>query len=231
MPLPAHLADPPFPVDPGKYAAFLVAMFFMAISPGPANMFFVRTGLSGQAHRVFTGVLGVSGGTSVWFVASAFGLQAVMSAFPLAFRAIALLGGLYVIWLGFKTFRAALSIENEVVDEAMTRPAADKGSLATLREGFMVQLLNPKALLFFSAVLPPFVDTARPMPAQMMVFAATTLGMDVIAFTSYGLGAVRLARLLSNPRYKQRFDLGAGSILMLIGTGIAWHAILTLWAA
>ena len=219
------------PIDLPKYTAFLVAMALMAISPGPAIMFFVRTGLGGRASRVFAGVLGVNSATLVWFAASAFGLQILMNAFPLAFKIIAVLGGLYICWLAFKTIRAALSLKAETLDGNALTPGPDKSDLATLREGFMVQLLNPKVLLFFSAVLPPFVDTAKPMPPQMVVFAATAVAMDACAMITYGLGAVRLSTLLRQPRYKQRFDLGAGTLLMLIGTGIVWHAIVSLTSA
>ena len=219
------------PVDLPKYYAFLVAMAFMAISPGPAIMFFVRTGLSGRASRVFAGVIGVNSATLIWFVASAFGLQILMNAFPLAFKIIAVLGGLYIVWLGLRTFRAALDLKNEAVDEAALKAGPDRSDLATLREGFMVQLLNPKVLLFFSAVLPPFVDIGKPMPPQMAVFATTAVAMDATAMITYGLGAVRLSRWLRQPRYKQRFDLGAGTILMLIGLGVVWHGALSLTSA
>ena len=216
------------PIDPAKYLAFLVATTFMAISPGPAIMFFVRTGLGGRASRVFAGVIGVNSATLIWFIASALGLQILMTAFPLAFKIIAVLGGLYIGWLGFKTFRTALSLKTETIDGATLTAEPERSDLATLRQGFVVQMLNPKVLLFFTAVLPPFVDISRPMPPQMALFAATALTLDAIAMTTYGLGAVHLSQWLRQPRYKQRFDLGAGAILMLIGTGIVWHAIQTL---
>ena len=219
------------PIDPVKYYAFLVAMALMAISPGPAIMFFVRTGLSGRASRVFAGVIGVNSATLLWFIASAFGLQILMNAFPLAFKVVAVAGGLYIVWLGLKTFRAALNLKSETVDDNVLKAAPMRSDLATLREGFMVQMLNPKVLLFFSAVLPPFIDTTRPMPPQMVLFAATAVAMDATAMTTYGLGAVRLSQWLRQPRYKQRFDLGAGTILMLIGTGIVWHAVATFASA
>ncbi len=220
-----------FPVDLPKYYAFLVAMAFMAISPGPAIMFFVRTGLGGRASRVFAGVIGVNSATLVWFVASAFGLQILMNAFPLAFKIIAVLGGAYIGWLGLKTIRSALSLKTETLDSHALDPAPDRSDFATLREGFMVQMLNPKVLLFFSAVLPPFIDISKPMPAQMVVFALTAVAMDATAMTTYGLGAVRLSQWLRQPRYKQRFDLGAGSVLMLVGLGILWHAVHALTSA
>jgi len=214
------------PVDPAKYAAFLIAMFFMAISPGPANLFFIRTGLSGSYVRVFAGVIGTNSASAMWFVASALGLEALMAAFPLLFQVIAVLGGLYIGWLGFRTFRKAMNIANEAPESGIAVAAPVRTPWQTLREGFMVQALNPKMVLFLSAVLPPFIDIHQPMPAQMLLFAATTIGMDVISMTSYGLGAVSLSRFLSHPRNRQLFDFGAGGILVLIGVIIVLHTVL-----
>jgi threonine/homoserine/homoserine lactone efflux protein len=214
------------PVDPAKYAAFLVAMFFMAISPGPANLFFIRTGLSGSYTRVLAGVVGTNCASAMWFVASALGLQLLMTALPLLFQAIAVLGGLYVAWLGARTIRKALDLDNERLGADVTRAAPIRTRWQTLLEGFMVQALNPKMVLFLSAVLPPFIDVHREMSRQMLVFAATTIGMDVVSMTSYGLCAVSLAHFLSHPRNRQRFDFGAGGILVLIGVIIVLHAVL-----
>ena len=212
------------PVDPARYYAFAVAMFFMAIAPGPANLFFIRTGLSGSKLRVLAGVVGTNSASAVWFIASALGLQVLMSNFPIVFQLIAFLGGLYLGWLGFNTFRTALNITNETLDARFTAPLEQKSNWVTLREGFMVQLLNPKMVLFLTAVLTPFVDIHRPMLPQMLVFSATTIGMDICTMTAYGLGAVSLSRVLSEPKNKQRFDLGAGGVLMIIAVMIVVHA-------
>ncbi len=141
------------------------------------------------------------------------------------FHILAVGGGVYVGWLGFSTFRAALKLENETLDVRFTAPVEVNSLWVTLRDGFMVQMLNPKVLLFFSAVLPPFLDLHRPAATQMPVFAATAIGMDVVSMTGYGLAAVHLAGLLRDPHNKQKFDLGAGSALMLISALILVHAV------
>ena len=213
-------------VDLNKYYAFLVAMFLMALSPGPANMFFVRVGLAKSYRRVLLGVVGVNLATLVWFIAAAFGLQVVMMAAPLLFRLIAIAGGLYLGWLSLKSLISAFDIRNEKLSFSFSNPTDPNSSIwSTFREGFMVQLLNPKITLFFSAVLPPFVDMDRPMPAQMVVFAATTISMDIISMTSYGLGAVTLSHLMGDPKNKQRFDIAVSLVLLGIATVIVWHSV------
>lgn len=216
-----------FAVDPAKYYAFLAAMTLMAVSPGPANLFFLRTGLSGLKRHVFAGVAGVNLATLVWFIGAALGLHALMLAFPLAFRVMAVAGGLYLAWLGFSTLREALTLDDtsDVRFDAPVEGMQKKTLGRTLREGFVVQMLNPKVLLFFAVVLPPFIDITRPMPAQMSLFAATAIGMDVAANTVYGLLAVSLSHMLRQPVNRKRFDLGAGGLLLLIAALIIWHGI------
>lgn len=213
------------PVDPGKYSAFLIAMFLMAVTPGPANLFFVRTGLAGSKRRVLLGVLGVNLATLVWFGAAALGLQIILIALPLLFPLIAIAGGLYLGWISAASLRRALDLRNETPGVSLSRAVSpDAPFVQTFRQGFMVQLLNPKITLFFSAILPPFLDVGRPMPLQLSLFAATTIGMDVTAMTAYGFGAVTLTRLLSRPRNKQVFDVTVSLILLTIACGIVWRA-------
>lgn len=213
-------------VDLNKYYAFLVVMFLMALSPGPANMFFVRVGLAKSYRRVLLGVVGVNLATLVWLIAAALGLQVVMMAAPMLFRLIAIAGGLYLGWLSLKSLISAFDIRNEKLNFSFTNPTDPNSSIwNTFREGFVVQLLNPKITLFFSAVLPPFVDMNRPMPAQMVVFGTTMISMDVISMVSYGLGAVTLSHLLGDPKNKQRFDIAVSLVLLGIATVIVWHSV------
>jgi threonine/homoserine/homoserine lactone efflux protein len=88
------------PVDPHLYAAFLGVMAVMAITPGPANLFAVATGMEKGRASALIGVVGMNAATLVWFGAAALGLGALVAAFPQVFRLIAVLGALYVAWLG-----------------------------------------------------------------------------------------------------------------------------------
>ena len=212
-------------IDPHTYWAFFVTMFFMAITPGPANLYAIRTGLGRRKRNVIAAVIGLNCASLIWFVACAFGLQVLLTTLPLLFQIVAVTGGLYLGWMAFKGFRSALDINNENIGSSLTAlPDPDKTTGATFRDGFMVQLLNPKVTLFFTAVLPPFVDIHRAVPPQMVAFAATAIGMDTITMTGYGLAAVTLSHVLADPRKKQVFDLGVCLILMIIAAIIIWHA-------
>lgn len=197
------------PVDPHLYATFLGVMAVMAATPGPANLFSVANGVKRGKAGALAGVLGMNAATLVWFGAAALGLGALVTAFPAAFRLVSIGGALYVAWLGVSALRGVFAT------------AADPES-ATIRlgrsavlDGFMVQIANPKAVLFFTAVLPPFLDVNRPAAPQLALFALATIGMDVITMSAYGLGGAALARRMAEPRFRRGFGLFTGVLLLL----------------
>ena len=210
------------PVDPARFGAYCLAMAGMALSPGPANVFFIRTGLGGQRARIIWGLAGVNSATIVWYIGAALGLAALMASFPKVFQIIAVAGGAYIFWLGFKTLRASLKPTTQTT---AYQASAERTLWETLRDGFMVQILNPKALLFFSVVLPPFLDIYRPIGPQMGLCGFTTIFMDVCAMSAYGFGALKLSHLLAVPQNRQKFDRILSMVLMLMGVFIGYHAI------
>lgn len=213
------------PVDPSKYTAFLGAMFLMAITPGPANLFCISTGLGRSAPRVLMGVFGINTATLIWFVAAAFGLHLLITTLPVVFHAMTVAGAVYLLWIAIKTIRARKSHsahELDLPENAST--IAREGLWATWKDGFMVQFLNPKVTLFFTAVLPPFLALDRPMTTQMPVFAATAIGMDVITMTTYGLSGLALTRFLSRGRNREYFEVCVGGLLGLIAAVILMHS-------
>jgi len=196
------------PVDPHLYLTFLGVMAVMAVTPGPANLFSVANGVQRGKAGAMAGVVGMNAATLVWFGAAALGLGALVIAFPEAFRLISIGGALYVAWLGINALRGGF------------RTAADPHAptirlgRSALVDGFMVQIANPKAVLFFTAVLPPFLDVNRPAAPQLALFAVATIGMDVLSMSAYGLGGAALARHMSEPRFRRVFALATGALLL-----------------
>lgn len=201
------------PVDPARYGAFLAAMALMAVTPGPANLFAIATGIQRGRAQALIGVAGMNAATLVWFAGAALGLSALMAAFPRAFHLLAIAGGLYVAWLGIGSIRSGIRGKGGPPD----RPAIHRARSAFL-DGFSVQIANPKALLFFTAVLPPFLDPARPMGAQLPLYAAATIGMDVLSMSAYGLGGAALAGRMTEPGFRRGFAFIVGGLLIGVAT-------------
>lgn len=197
------------PVDPARYGAFLAIMSVMAITPGPANIFAIATGMQRGKAQALIGVAGLNTATLVWFGGAALGLGALVAAFPRAFHLVAIAGGLYVAWLGVKSIWSGIKGEGGPAEA----PDVHRNRSAFL-DGFSVQLANPKALLFFTAVLPPFVDVNRPIVPQLLLFAAATIGFDVIAMSAYGLGGAALSARMNEPAFRRGFAFLVGVLLI-----------------
>ena len=196
------------PVDPARYGAFLAAMFVMAITPGPANLFAIATGMEKGKGAALLGVVGMNSATLIWFAGSALGLGALIIAFPQAFHVLALLGAAYLVWLGLKSLWSGWkNAESDAV-------ATVKGGKSAFLDGFTVQIANPKALLFFTAVLPPFIDVSRPLAPQLLMFAVATIGMDLISMSAYGLGGAALSKRMNEPVFRRVFAFVVGALLI-----------------
>lgn len=199
------------PVDPARYGAFLAVMSVMAVTPGPANIFAIATGMQRGKRQALIGVLGMNGATLVWFAGAALGLGALVAAFPQAFHLLAVAGGLYVIWLGLKSIWSGIRDKGGPVGAIDPEVHRERSALL---DGFMVQIANPKALLFFTAVLPPFLDLDRPLVPQLALFALATIGLDLISMSAYGLGGAALSARMTEPRFRRGFAFVVGGLLI-----------------
>jgi threonine/homoserine/homoserine lactone efflux protein len=206
------------PVDPHLYLVFLGVMAVLAVTPGPANLFAIATGVERGQRAVLLAVTGMNVATLVWFGAAALGLGTLVVAFPEVFRWLAIAGAAYVAWLGLSALRTALqpAESGPLAVANRTRPRRP-----AFVDGFLVQIANPKALLFFTAVLPPFLDADRPAAPQLALFAAAVIGMDLLTMSAYGLGGAALAQRLVEPRFRRVFGLVVGGLLLTAAVLIA----------
>jgi threonine/homoserine/homoserine lactone efflux protein len=196
------------PVDPARYLAFLGAMAILAATPGPSNLFAIANGMSRGRKAVLLGVAGMNTATLIWYVAAALGLGALALAFPQAVKALIVIGALYLVWLAYKAVKAGFAEDGGLGHTTI------HAARSAYRDGFLVQIANPKILLFFGAVLPPFLDFRKPLGAQFLLFAAATVILDVIATTAYGFGGAALSRRMTEPRFRRRFSLTTAAVLL-----------------
>ena len=196
------------PVDPARYLAFLGAMAILAATPGPSNLFAIANGMSRGKKAVLIGVAGMNTATLIWYAAAALGLGALALAFPQAVKALIVLGAAYLVWLAYKAVRGGFAKEG-----ALGHATIHAGRSAYW-DSFLVQIANPKILLFFGAVLPPFLDFRKPLLPQFLLFAAATVILDVIATTAYGFGGSALSRRMAEPRFRRGFGIAVAAVLL-----------------
>jgi threonine/homoserine/homoserine lactone efflux protein len=193
-------------------------MAIMAATPGPANLFAIATGAQRGKAAALAGVAGMNSATLVWFCAAALGLGALILAFPTAFHLLAYAGAAYIAWLGVKALAGAFR------KDAEPGHGAFRIGRSAFLGGFAVQIANPKAILFFTAVLPPFLDPQRPLPLQLATFDAAVIGMDVIAMAAYGLGGAALAARMNEPAFRRGFSIAVGLLLLTAAALMATKA-------
>lgn len=204
------------PVDPARFGLFLGVMSVLAVTPGPAVLFSVANGVHRGARGVISGVAGVTAASLTWFAAAGLGLGAVMTAAPWLSSVLAWAGVGYLVWLGGGKLWAGLTGRAGFAEGAHLRPGR-----AAFADGLAVQLSNPKMVLFFSSILPPFLDPRRSLPPQLLAFAAAAVLLDAAGLSAYGLGGAALADRLRSPRGARAFALASGALLLLAAALIA----------
>lgn len=195
------------------YAAYLVACLVIIIVPGPTVTLIIANSLKHGTRAGLQNVAGTQAGLAIMIGIVGIGLSSVIAAMGHWFDWLRLAGAAYLIWLGWKMFRAAGGSEDG------TAPAkAPRGGF--FLQGVLVALSNPKTLLFFGAFFPQFLDPARDHLTQIAIMGATAMLFAAISDSAYAVLSSRAGRLLSQKRIRLLSKVSGG---FLIGGGL-WLA-------
>lgn len=157
---------------------FIAAELIFSLTPGPTVMLISAYGFKGGFRDALAAIAGTQTGNTLWYVICVTGLGALITASPLVFHAIKIAGAAYLIWLGV----SALWKSRHAQPEAMGPKLKGKPYL----QATLTQMGNPKAILFFGAFVPQFLDTHAPlMPQYVIMFVVTFIGESII-LTGYG---------------------------------------------
>ena len=195
---------------------FVATETVLCVTPGPAVLFVLSSGLAHGGRAALWANAGILTGNTFYFALSALGVGALLVASHEVFLAIKLLGAAYLVFLGIQTIRGAgLGLRAEPGATPVTRGAR------LLVRGFVLQTANAKALLFFVALLPQFIDAARPVAPQIALLAVTSVVIEFIVLATYGYFASRAARLARERRFVVATNRVSGGLLVAAGTAIA----------
>ena len=192
------------------YASFVIAIIVFLLIPGPGNLALITSTSKGGIAGGMGATFGVIAGDQVLLWAAVAGVSAVMAAYPSAFQAVQWLGAAYLTWLGLKMLFA----------KPGDAPILHIKPHHYLRQALFITLLNPKAIVFYMAFFPLFVDPATHQGLKTFgVMAATIAALTFL----YGLVAVLLtyflaARIRANPKISAALEKAAG--VFLIGFGV-----------
>ena len=192
------------------YGAFVIAIIIFLLIPGPGNLALITSTGKGGIPGGLAATLGVIIGDQFLMWMAVAGVAALLAAYPAAFHAVQWLGAAYLAWLGFRMLLA----------KPGATPVLHIRAGQYVRQALLITLLNPKAIVFYMAFFPLFVDPARHQGLSTFAFMAATIATLTFA---YGLCMVLLthflaAQMRANPVISRTLEKLAG--LFLIGFGI-----------
>ena len=195
------------------YGAFVAAIIVFLLIPGPGNLALVTSTGKGGIRGGLAATFGVIAGDQVLMWLAVAGVAALLAAYPTAFHAVQWLGALYLGWLGLKMLRA----------KPGDAPILQIRPRQFFRQALFITLLNPKAIVFYMAFFPLFVDPARHQGLKTFAFMALTIAS--LTFL-YGFIATLLThflaeRLRANPRVQTTLEKLAGVFLIAFGIKLA----------
>ena len=210
---------------PTRITEYVIAAIIIIIAPGPSVLFVIARAVSwGRKISVLT-VAGNVTGSFVLSTLVALGLGPILQKWHIAYVAVQWGGGLYLIYLGIEAIRQRAVHAADMTNQGPVAPSVGK----SIRDGFWVGVLNPKAIVFFAAVLPQFVDIDGGHVTSQLIFMG--LVFCVLAFISDGswglLAGTARAWLATDNRRLERLRGFGGSIMIILGLAVLYTAVVT----
>ncbi|MFP3332274.1 threonine transporter RhtB [Pseudomonas monteilii] len=183
------------------WLGFFAACWVISLSPGAGAIASMSSGLQYGFWRGYWNALGLQLGLIVQIAIIAAGVGAILAASATAFQIIKWFGVAYLVYLAYKQWCA---LPMDMADESGVRPIGKPLSL--MFRGFLVNVSNPKALVFMLAVLPQFLNPHAPLLPQYVAITVTMISVDMLVMAGYTGLASRVLRLLRTPKQQKRLN-------------------------
>jgi threonine/homoserine/homoserine lactone efflux protein len=196
---------------------FSLAAYLLIVIPGPAVLYVIARSIDQGRMAGMMSVLGIAVGAFVHTVAAAMGISAVLAASAFAFGIVKYLGAAYLVYLGISTLLKKPEKKETIVIEPLSH-------WHIFRQGIVVNVLNPKAALFFLAFLPQFTNPARgAVSLQMVILGLIFILIALISDGLYALLAGHIGGWLKrSPSYQQRQRIFSGTVYIILGVAAAF---------
>jgi threonine/homoserine/homoserine lactone efflux protein len=198
-----------------SWLIYVVAVVVLTLTPGPVVLMCISTAVNLGPRKALVACLGSTTAIVGIMALSAVGLGAALAASETAFVVLKWLGAAYLVYLGV---RSLLSSSSEIQVAGAVQSASHAKTFA---QGFLVGASNPKALLFFGALFPQFINSSAPQWPQFLVLGATFVFFEALWLTLYALSAAKAKRWLQQPRRAQLFNRVTGVVFLAAAALVA----------
>jgi homoserine/homoserine lactone efflux protein len=201
---------------PEIWAAFFVAAWLICLSPGPGAISSMSTGARFPYRRAVWNIVGLQSAILLQVMIVAVGIGALFVASATAFAFVQWFGVLYLIYLGVRQWRTPSAFAADTA-----HPTSHTRRELFVR-GFLVNMANPKGIVFLLAVLPQFVIPSRgSLAGQYAILGATLITVDSLVMSGYTVIAGHALRWLRNERQQRWLNRGFGALFILAGLALA----------
>ena len=201
-------------MDLTVWLTFSAACIVFSIAPGAGAITSINNSLTGGFKTALKGIVGLQCALSTHLVIVALGLGTLLASSALVFEAIKYAGAVYLLYLGIQKFRepAAIAVNSEFVQN---------GYGQFVKQAFIVNLMNPKSIVFLSAFLPQFLNPSTPMTEQYLILGITVLLIDAVVMMSYAFLASMVKPYLTSPRVMSGINKVFGGLFITMGLALA----------
>lgn len=196
--------------------AFSVVAALAILSPGPAVLLSLRNGTSLGARAVAWSALGNISGVCCLSIAAMLGLGIVLTSSVILFNAVKIAGAAYLIYIGIRHLLGRNVLIPADTDNQID--ADPRSPHALYCEGFLIAVTNPKAVLFFTALFPQFINAKAAIFPQFLILTAVFMAISYTLHLGYALMASRAKALLSKPLFATWFNRSIGAAFIVFGS-------------
>ncbi len=205
-------------IDSSVLTIFIPTFFFVSVTPGMCMTLALTMGMTIGVRKTFYMMWGELFGVALVSIASVVGVAGIMLNYPVLFLALKYAGGAYLFYLGIKMFRSHGTLAHEVDRKELMD--ISRKSLAL--QGFVTAIANPKGWAFMISLLPPFINPAKSLSAQLMVLVGIILTTEFICLLLYSNGGRTLNRFLGNTGNVTLLNRISGLLMMGVGIWLAF---------
>nr|WP_154325475.1 homoserine/homoserine lactone efflux protein [Pantoea sp. 201603H] len=196
------------------WLTYLLTTSILSLSPGSGAINTMSTGISHGYRGAAASIAGLQVGLALHIILVGVGLGALFSQSLIAFEILKWAGAAYLVWLGIQQWRSAGAIDLNAVAKVTPRRRLFKRAI-------LVNLTNPKSIVFLAALFPQFIIPHQPQTMQYLVLGVTTVIVDIIVMIGYATLATRIANWIKGPQQMKLLNRIFGGLFMAVGILLA----------